>query len=417
MEDARLAAALGRGADGALAVVFDTYAPQLYDYCLTFLADPDAAADAVHEALLVAACWAPALADEGMFVPWLHAITRNECLRKLRRGGRAYNVGISGDRPRPVVASRGRTDPVLREVTDLVNRYRFTPLEVAAALGISVRRARGLCDRSAAVLSRDRRTGSTIGRQARPGLPDGLRDRVLASAAMPSRVAYRGELAQPRQRSGFPSPLQHARARAQRRATIVKVAAVGLVLSGTALAIAVPAASRKSVLGLVQVTSPAGDDTGDDNEDDSRAQTPGEQAPGWEPSGGAEPGASPRVGQVTGLEGKCMDVRSSSDLSGTPVDLFPCNATEAQQWTVGDGTLRAFGKCLAITGAATGARAQLLPCTGDRAQRWNAQLDGALKHVATGRCLQVPSATAENFTVLTLGECTSQPNQIWRLPV
>ena len=42
-----------------------------------------------------------------------------------------------------------------------------------------------------------------------------------------------------------------------------------------------------------------------------------------------------------------MDVRSGRMAAGTPVQLYPCNGSPAQQWTAEkDGTYRALGKCL-----------------------------------------------------------------------
>ena len=44
----------------------------------------------------------------------------------------------------------------------------------------------------------------------------------------------------------------------------------------------------------------------------------------------------------------------ASAANGTAVQLYDCNGTAAQQWTVGtDGTIRALGKCLDVTGNGT----------------------------------------------------------------
>ncbi len=61
--------------------------------------------------------------------------------------------------------------------------------------------------------------------------------------------------------------------------------------------------------------------------------------------GGNPPGG--RTGQITGIAGKCVDVAGANSANGTAVQLWTCNGTNAQQWTVGtDGTLRALGKCM-----------------------------------------------------------------------
>ncbi|MGW0657222.1 ricin-type beta-trefoil lectin domain protein, partial [Streptomyces umbrinus] len=58
--------------------------------------------------------------------------------------------------------------------------------------------------------------------------------------------------------------------------------------------------------------------------------------------------AQAATGTITGLAGKCLDVAGANSADGTAVQLYDCNGTAAQQWTVGsDGTVRALGKCLA----------------------------------------------------------------------
>ncbi|KMS92175.1 chitinase, partial [Streptomyces regensis] len=52
--------------------------------------------------------------------------------------------------------------------------------------------------------------------------------------------------------------------------------------------------------------------------------------------------AQAATGTITGLAGKCLDVAGANSADGTPVQLYDCNGTNAQQWTVGsDGTIRA----------------------------------------------------------------------------
>ena len=42
-----------------------------------------------------------------------------------------------------------------------------------------------------------------------------------------------------------------------------------------------------------------------------------------------------RTGQIVGLAGKCLDVAGASSLDGTAVQLYDCNGTAAQRWTLG----------------------------------------------------------------------------------
>src|SRR5438094_10470866 len=83
--------------------------------------------------------------------------------------------------------------------------------------------------------------------------------------------------------------------------------------------------------------------------------------------------AATATGPITGLAGKGLDVASGSSTNGAAVQLYDCNGTAAQQWTVGtDGTIRALGKCLDVTGQSTanGATLQLWDCAGSANQQW-----------------------------------------------
>ncbi len=61
------------------------------------------------------------------------------------------------------------------------------------------------------------------------------------------------------------------------------------------------------------------------------------------------------VGSITGYGGKCVDVAGANAANGSQIQLFVCNGTTAQQWTVGnaDASVRALGKCLDVDHGAT----------------------------------------------------------------
>jgi chitinase len=122
---------------------------------------------------------------------------------------------------------------------------------------------------------------------------------------------------------------------------------------------------------------------------------------------------------VTGIAGKCVDVASASSANGTAVQLYDCNGTGAQSWTVGtDGTLRALGKCMdvAAAGTANGTVVQLYDCNGTGAQAWQAQSNGTLRNPASGRCLDATGQSSANGTRLQIWDCVASSNQVWRLP-
>ncbi|MEU6204307.1 ThuA domain-containing protein, partial [Micromonospora musae] len=93
-------------------------------------------------------------------------------------------------------------------------------------------------------------------------------------------------------------------------------------------------------------------------------------------------GGTPGTGPVRGLAGKCLDVRNSGTADGTQVQLYTCNGSTAQSWSVtANSTVRALGKCLDVSGggSADGTKIQLWTCNGSGAQNWSAQADGTLR--------------------------------------
>jgi hypothetical protein len=124
--------------------------------------------------------------------------------------------------------------------------------------------------------------------------------------------------------------------------------------------------------------------------------------------------ASAATGAITGLGGKCVDVAGANNTNGTAVQLYDCNGTGAQQWTVGgDGSIQALGKCLDVAGAnpADGTKVQLWDCNGSAAQQWTVGSDGSIR--ALGKCLDATNNSSANGTPLQIWTCAGSPNQTW----
>jgi hypothetical protein len=129
--------------------------------------------------------------------------------------------------------------------------------------------------------------------------------------------------------------------------------------------------------------------------------------------------ASAATGQITGYGGKCVDIAGASSANGTPVQLYDCNGTTAQQWTPGsDGTLRALGKCLDVTAAGTadGTKVQLYDCNGTAAQSWTVTATQQLINTGSGKCLDATDWSTANGTQLQIWSCTGAANQQWSVP-
>ncbi|GAB3152757.1 lectin [Micromonospora sonneratiae] len=127
----------------------------------------------------------------------------------------------------------------------------------------------------------------------------------------------------------------------------------------------------------------------------------------------------PRTGPVVGLAGKCLDVAGAATADGTKVQLYTCNGTNAQQWTVTPGsTVKALGKCLDVSagGTADGTKVQLWTCNGSGAQNWMPQANGTVVNPQSGRCLDVSGNNSADGTQVHIWTCHTGANQKWTLP-
>ncbi|MFJ4599458.1 ricin-type beta-trefoil lectin domain protein [Streptomyces griseoluteus] len=134
---------------------------------------------------------------------------------------------------------------------------------------------------------------------------------------------------------------------------------------------------------------------------------------------GGQSGDGSRTGAFVGLAGKCLDVAGGSGTNGTAVQLYDCNGSTAQQWTVAaDGSVRALGKCLDVVSASTanGAKVQLYDCNGTGAQRWSYNAaTGDVVNTAADKCLDVTDNSSANGARAQIWSCTGAANQKWTL--
>jgi RNA polymerase sigma factor (sigma-70 family) len=84
MRDRDIVAAIIASDPAGLAAAYDRYAADLFSYCQVLLTEPADAADAVQDTFVIAAGKVSALRDPDRLRPWLYAVARNECHRRLR---------------------------------------------------------------------------------------------------------------------------------------------------------------------------------------------------------------------------------------------------------------------------------------------------------------------------------------------
>jgi RNA polymerase sigma factor (sigma-70 family) len=153
MRDGDLVAALAAGDPAALAAAYDQFAPGLYGYCRSLLSDPADAAGAVRDTFVVAEVKLPLLRDPGRLRPWLYAVARNECRRRLHGDGAAIiltqdefgagedtadlGLALEQAQQREMVSSAlAELDPADREIVELSLRHEFFGADLADALGL-----------------------------------------------------------------------------------------------------------------------------------------------------------------------------------------------------------------------------------------------------------------------------------------
>ncbi|MFI6686435.1 ricin-type beta-trefoil lectin domain protein [Streptomyces sp. NPDC050485] len=130
-------------------------------------------------------------------------------------------------------------------------------------------------------------------------------------------------------------------------------------------------------------------------------------------------GVTGSQGRLVGYGGKCVDIRSGKTTVATPVQIYDCNGTGAQWWTLGtDHTVRALGMCLNVVwgGHDNGTKVEIYDCQPwSQGEQWLPQADGSLKNVLTGKCLDDLGFNTNNGTQLGIWDCNGLPNQKWTL--
>jgi chitinase len=133
-------------------------------------------------------------------------------------------------------------------------------------------------------------------------------------------------------------------------------------------------------------------------------------------SGGG--GGTGATGPITGYEGLCLDDRGASTADFNPIQVYTCNGTDAQDWTVNsNGTLTVLGNCLDVDGAGTtnGTTVDLYPCNGTGAQSWVHESNGELVNTNSGKCLD-DTGYGGSGTQVQIWTCDDTSNQQWTLP-
>jgi hypothetical protein len=127
-----------------------------------------------------------------------------------------------------------------------------------------------------------------------------------------------------------------------------------------------------------------------------------------------------RTGAVTGYAGLCLDDANARAVNNNQIDLYTCNGTAAQQWTIvsANHSLQVLGMCLDIKGGGTanGTTIVLYGCDHSASQQFIPRADGSLYNPQSNRCVDDPAFSTTSGTVLQVWDCNGGANQKWNLP-
>jgi RNA polymerase sigma factor (sigma-70 family) len=170
MRDREIVAAIVAGDPAGLEAAYDGYAAALHAYCRSLLAEPADAADAVQDTFIIAAAKVGDLRDPDRLRPWLYAVARNECHRRLRSRARFAPLDETNDVSdmqtdassgagqaelrELVAAAQAGLNPSDREVIELTLRHEVEGRDLADALGVPLNQAHALASRARGQLER-----------------------------------------------------------------------------------------------------------------------------------------------------------------------------------------------------------------------------------------------------------------------
>ncbi|HJP96571.1 MAG TPA: malectin domain-containing carbohydrate-binding protein [Candidatus Saccharimonadales bacterium] len=121
---------------------------------------------------------------------------------------------------------------------------------------------------------------------------------------------------------------------------------------------------------------------------------------------------------IKGIAGKCVDNRYNTKANGNKIQLYTCNATDAQKWALqSNGTIKnANGYCLDAqrSGTAPGTIVQLYECNNTDAQVWKVNaVNHSIVNVHANLCLDDYRSRTGNGTQIQLYTCNATDAQKW----
>jgi chitinase len=136
-------------------------------------------------------------------------------------------------------------------------------------------------------------------------------------------------------------------------------------------------------------------------------------------TGGSSGGTPPAPGTIVGNNsGLCLSVSGASTSPGAAADLYTCNSSVSENWTVNsDGTITGnnSGLCLSTSGDSSALKttADIDTCDGDGYEQWTIESNGTIVNGGSGLCLSVTGASTELKATADLYTCNGSVSESW----
>ena len=136
------------------------------------------------------------------------------------------------------------------------------------------------------------------------------------------------------------------------------------------------------------------------------------------PANAATVGAS--TGPIFTTGGMCLDDAGAGTANFNPIQVYGCNSTAAQTWTIdpSTNTVQTLGKCLDVQGGGTadGTLVDLYDCNGTGAQQWIPQSNGSFYNPQSNKCLDDTGYSASGGTQATISDCNGSYGELYTVP-
>jgi hypothetical protein len=115
--------------------------------------------------------------------------------------------------------------------------------------------------------------------------------------------------------------------------------------------------------------------------------------------------------------GSCLGDTGGSTTLKTTADIYTCNGSSAQNWSVeSNGTLvDGNGLCLSVTGSSTApkATADIYTCNGSAPEQWTVESGGTIVNDNSGLCLSVSGGATANDSTADIYTCNGSASEYW----